>query len=319
MITIVVTILGLAGSVRSQALSIYQIQYSTDVDGTSPENGNIVDCLGGIVIHKSPATLRPRLTLYDPNYPDGWGGIIAKDTYSTGAFDDVNVGDWVAFTNMEVEDFKGTTFLQYKSENDPNFTIVSRNNPLPGPLPVTVDKIAAPIEGIDQWVVADHNAEKYEAMLVKVVDVNVKDIGYGKAYDNYILASNTDPNLICWASDYMNEDRDGIYHPYVEPGQKFCGVAGVIEQYAGEKEGIYYNYYQLLTTTTSDFTIEQPSDLNDDCGVDFADFALFAYHWLTDVKCTEPNWCGGADLTKNRSVDMFDLKEFSEHWLEGKY
>lgn len=248
---------------------------------------------------------------------------MVKDIYSTGVFDDVNVGDWVSFTNVEVEDYKGTTFLQYKSENDANFTIVSSNNPLPRPLVVTVDDIAAPIkiEDTNDWVVPDHNAEIYEGMLVKVVNVNVKDTGYGKAYDNYILESNLDPNSICWASDYMNEDKDGIYHPYVQAGQNFCSVAGIIEQYTGEKYGIYYDYYQLLTTGTESFTISQISDLDEDCDVDFLDFGLFAQHWLEDG-CAEPDWCGGADLTEdepNGVVNSLDLMVFSEHWLQGKY
>jgi len=277
-LSIVITMLNLSALVLAEEdpnLSIYEIQYTTNPNGDSNYVGEIVSCSGGIVIHKTSPPLRSRLTLYDPNYPDGWGGIMAKDLYSTGTFHDVNVGDWVSFTNMEVEDFKGTTFLQYKSDNDPNFTIVSRDNPLPKPLLVTAEEIAAPIEGIDQWIIADHNAERYEGMLVKVVDVNVIDTGYGKAYDNYILESNLDPNSNCWASDYMNEDKDGIYHPCVQVGQNFCGVAGIVEQYTDSKDGIYYDYYQLLTTSTESFAIDQTADLNYDCDVDFLDFSLF--------------------------------------------
>jgi len=303
-------------------LSIYEIQYTENPDGSSYYDQQDVNCTGGIVIHKSPSWVRPKLTLYDPNYPYGWGGIMAKDIEWTGAFDDVNVGDWVSFTNVLVEEFKGTTFLQYLIENDSNLAIVSRNNPLPKPLPVRVDEIAAPLEGIDSWLVTDHNAEKYEGMLIKVIDVNVKDIGCGKAYDNYILESNVDPNLTCWASDYMNIDKGGgpIYHPYVTISQNFCGVSGIIEQYAGVVEGIDYDYYQLLTTCTEDFTINQTADFDDDCDVDSLDFSSFAIHWFEEG-CTEPDWCGGADLTKdqpNGIVDIFDLLEFVQHWLEGK-
>jgi len=318
MTIIIVTILESVGSVHATALSIYQIQYTTDVNGTSPQHGNLVDCLGGIVTRKREGS-RPRLALQDPNYPDGWGAIQVKG-WDYGAFENVAIGDWVSLTNVEVEDFKGTTFLEYKSENDPNFALVSRNNPLPRPLVVTVDEIAVPVEGLDAWIIADHNAEKYEAMLLKVINVNVKDTGYGKAYDNYILQSNVDPNLACWASDYMNDDTDGIYHPYIEIDQSFCGVAGILEQYTAESDGIYYDYYQLLTTSTEDFTIYQTADLDDDCDVDFADFSLFAQHWL-EGECNELDWCGGADLTKdypNGIVDTFDLQKFAQSWLEGK-
>ena len=278
---IMVTALAPAGSAQADELSIYEIQYTADANGTSPQHGNIVDCLGGIVTHKPP-TGRPRLIIQDPNYPDGWGAIQVKDLYSTGVFIDVNIGDWISLTNVEVEDNKGTTFLQYIEDNNANFTIVSTNNPLPEPLVVTVDQIAAPVEGLDSWLVTDHNAEKYEAMLIKVINVNIKDTGYGKAYDNYILASNADPNFICWTSDYMNADKDKglIYHPNIEPGRNFCGVTGVLEQYTGEQDGISYDYYQLLTTSTEDFTIEQIADLDGDCDVDFLDFGIFTEHWL---------------------------------------
>jgi len=315
---VIVTILALAGSVQADALSIYEIQYTTDANGLSPQNGNVVDCLGGIVTHKPP-TGRPRLIIQDPNYPDGWGAIQVKDLYSTGVFVEVNVGDWLSFTNVMVEDNKGTTFLQYIEDNNAGFSIVSTNNPLPVPKVVPIDEIATSLEGLDAWVVADHNAEKYEAMLIKVIDVYVKDTGYGKAYDNYLLVSNVDPNFTCWASDYMNGDRVEIYHPYIEIGQNFCGVTGILEQYTGEKYGIHYDYYQLLTTSTEAFIIDQAADFDGDCDVDFADFSIFAEHWL-QTGCTEPDWCGGADLTKDQPdglVDTFDLSKFSQHWLEG--
>jgi len=266
-------------------LSIYEIQYTTDPNGTSPLHGNIIDCIGGIVTH-IPPTGRPRLVIQDPNYFDGWGAIQVKDLDSTGVFADVNVGDCVSLTNVEVEDNKGTTFLQYIEDNNAGFTIVSKNNPIPRPLTVTVEEITAPLEGFDSWIVPDHNAEKYESMLIKILNISVKDTGYGKAYDNYILQSSIDPNLTCWASDYMNSDKDKgqIYHPYTEIGQDFCSVTGVLEQYTTEKDGIYYDYYQLLTTYSADLKRYTPADLNGDCMVDFSDFAVFSQYWLWGVE-----------------------------------
>jgi len=282
MLMIMMTIaLAPTGSALADELSIYDIQFTADPNGASSQHGNIVDCLGGIVTHKPP-TGRPRLIIQDPNYPDGWGAIQVKDLFSAGVFTDVNVGDWISLANVEVEDNRGTIFLQYIGDNNAGFTIVSTNNPLPEPLVVTVDEISAPVEGLDSWLVSDYSAEKYEAMLIKVIDVSVQDVGYGKSYDNYILASNADPNFTCWVSDYMNADKDKglIYHPNIEPGRNFCGVTGILEQYAGEQEGIYYDYYQLLTTSTDDFTIEQIADLDGDCDVDFLDFKIFTEHWL---------------------------------------
>ncbi len=269
----------------AKPLSIYEIQYTTDPNGTSPLHGNIIDCIGGIITH-IPPTGRPRLVIQDPNYPDGWGAIQVKDLYSTGVFADVNVGDCVSLTNVEVEDNKGTTFLQYIEDNNAGFTIVSKNNPIPRPLTVTVEEITAPLEEFDSWIVPDHNAEKYESMLIKIINISVKDTGYGKAYDNYILQSNIYPNLTCWASDYMNSDKDKgqIYHPYTEIGQDFCSVTGVLEQYTTENDDIYYDYYQLLTTYTADLKRYTPADLNGDCMVDFSDFVVFSQYWLWGVE-----------------------------------
>ena len=64
-------------NVLAEPLSIFEIQYTTDVNGNSDLNGNIVDCLGGIVTHKRGGG-RPRLVVQDPNYPDGWSAIQVK-------------------------------------------------------------------------------------------------------------------------------------------------------------------------------------------------------------------------------------------------
>ena len=319
MVGLVGAVLGYVETAKAGELSIYEIQHTTDVNGMSPQHGNIVDCIGGIVTH-IPPTGRPRLVLQDPNCSNGWGAIQAKDLFSTGAFADVNVGDRVSFTNVLVEDSKGTTFLQYTKANDAGFTISSRDNPLPRPLTVAVDEIAAPIQGTDAWLVADHTAEKYEGMLIRVTNVKVADKEYGKAYDNYVLQSSDDPNLCCWVSDYMNDETVEKYHPYVEIGRHFCGVVGILEQYTAEKDGIYYDYYQLLTTDTTAFVIDQTADFDGDCDVDLVDFGVFARHWLQDG-CAEPDWCGGADLTRDDSpgiVEISDLSEYARHWLAGR-
>lgn len=277
---IIVAVLVTVECAQADALSIYEIQFTTVADGISPQNGNIVDCTGGIVTHIRPGG-RPRLVIQDPNYTAGWGAVQVKG-WTSDAFDNINIGDWISLTNVLVEENAGTTFLQYQAENDPNLIIISRNNKVPSPLVVSIDEISAPSETLDAWVISDKTAEKYESMLIKVVNVYISDTGYGKAFDNYLLTSNTDPNLTCWVSDYMNTDKEKglIYHPYIEIGHNFCGVAGILEQYTGDSEGIFYDYYQLLTTNTKAFTIEQIADLDGDCDVDFADFSIFVEHWL---------------------------------------
>jgi mRNA-degrading endonuclease toxin of MazEF toxin-antitoxin module len=256
MLTTIVTIIALStiSSLQAAELSIYDIQYTDDPNGESPQNGLIIDCSGGIVTHKSPSG-RPRLIIQDPAYPDGWGAIQVKDLFGTGVFDDVNVGDWISLTNVLVEEFKGSTFLQFMEENNAGFEVLSSYNPLPEPLVITANEIEAPVEDLDTWAVSDHGAEKYESMLVSVIGVSVTDLGYGKAYDNYVLVSDADPNKGCWVSDYMNADKEKglIYHPYVDVGQHFYSVTGILEQYMGDSDGIYYDYYQLLTRSSDDF------------------------------------------------------------------
>ncbi|MHC4800115.1 MAG: esterase/lipase family protein, partial [Planctomycetota bacterium] len=51
-------------------------------------------------------------------------------------------------------------------------------------------------------------------------------------------------------------------------------------------------------------------------GANFADYAVFADRWM-DQSCTHASWCNGADLNKSGEVDIFDLGNLAEHWLEG--
>jgi len=55
-------------------------------------------------------------------------------------------------------------------------------------------------------------------------------------------------------------------------------------------------------------------DLNHDNKVDFADFSVFALHWL-EVGCLEPSSCYGADIDLNSNVDFSDLRSLFENWL----
>jgi hypothetical protein len=109
----VTTCSGMAGA--EEVLSIRALQYTEYPAGDSPYAGQTVDCAGGIVIHKYNS-YRPRVILYDPTQPDGWGGIVVKDQIGTPElFNHVAVGDWVSFTNVEVEEYRGNTVLTYNS------------------------------------------------------------------------------------------------------------------------------------------------------------------------------------------------------------
>ncbi|MBU0639127.1 MAG: hypothetical protein KKB50_09710 [Planctomycetes bacterium] len=238
--------------VAGQAQTIYEIQANTSDGDASVYNYQVLDCVGGVCLAKFPS-FRPRLILADPAYPDGWGGIQVKDWTNGDLYDNVDVGDWVALDNMYVEEFRGTTFLQWQTAYNPQFTIVSENNPLPQPLPVEVSVIPAPIYDPqrDGWYVDGHDAEPYESMYIIIRDVTVTEMDLGKEPDNYNLQNEQGED--CWASDYMNGDKPGSadYHPLVFIGQEFCAVQGVFEQYTNHSTG--WDYYQLLTVSTAGF------------------------------------------------------------------
>jgi len=304
-------------------LSIYEIQYTEKEDGSSYYDGNTVDCLGGVVIHKYLDS-RHKLVLYDPNNWDGWGGISVKGDFDTNPmpFNDVNLGNWIYLDDVLVDESgkaRENTDLIFKSTS--SYSKISIGNSLPEPLVVDVNDIAVVYDRIQETCyVTDHRAEKYEAMYIQVRGVTIGDVNVGKAHDNYSLNKIDDPNIYCWAADYMNIDNpdDETPHPIVETGLQLCSVSGILEQYTNLYEG--WDYYQLLTTKQEDFQIERMADFDDNCDVDFLDFSTFAQHWVEDG-CTGPNWCGGADLIHdaNEIVDMFDLMEFLQYWLEGKY
>ncbi|MBN1974217.1 MAG: hypothetical protein JW787_11295 [Sedimentisphaerales bacterium] len=268
---------GFIGTANAEMLSIYKIQFTDEADGASPENGKIVDCLGGTVIHKISGS-RPRLVIQDVNENRGWNAIQVKGWVSD-AFDAVNIGDNMSFYNVLVEEYRGTTFLQYQGENNAYFQTISTGNTLPKPIMVSIKDINAPTDNIDSVIVNNHNAEKYESALIKVVNVYIEGTGYGKSYDNYLLTSNANPALTCWASDYMNSDNESIYHSYVETGKSFCSVSGILEQYTNKSGGINYDYYQLLTTNTESFSFQHVADLDGDGDVDFDDYDIFGKYW----------------------------------------
>jgi len=96
--------------VQAAELSVYDVQYTASASGDSDYKDQIIDCAGGIVIDKWVGG-STKLTIYDPANPNGWGGIISK-AYN-GEFAGVNVGDWVSFANVLVEERSGNTQLSF--------------------------------------------------------------------------------------------------------------------------------------------------------------------------------------------------------------
>jgi len=62
---------------------------------------------------------------------------------------------------------------------------------------------------------------------------------------------------------------------------------------------------------------EPTIDMNDDCIINFAEYAILAAHWLDS--CLEPNWCGGSDVDQSNGVDVQDLVYILEEWGNAHY
>lgn len=305
-------------------LTIPEIQYTESPDGDSPYNGQVVDCVGGVVVFKR-ASGRPRLVLQDPNALDGWGGIQVKG-WASDAFADVNLGDWVELEQVFVEESRGMTFLQYWDENpggsQPMLRVVTRGHSLPQPLHVDVNEIKAPeyLPLEDAWAVADHGAERFESMVLQVRDVVVVEQDLGKALDNYELQSfrePNDPNARCWGADYFNQDRQetDLYLPGIEVGRRFRAVAGVLEQYTNLGDG--YDYYQLLTLSEESVVGLCPADQDQDGDVDLWDYSLFAEQLLVPSLPSEGESSLVADLSCDGTVDSIDLDLFNAAWQDA--
>ena len=273
---------------QPQELSIHEIQSHTSDGDASIYNGQIVDCAGGIVVASLDRAV-PRLILQDPACPDGWGAIQVKDRFGANAFDGVEAGDWVSLTNVEVEEYRGTTFLQWDEDFDPSLTITSNGvPPLPPPIVVSVSDIPAPIATNGGWFVENHDAEPYESMRLIVRDVTVMEWGLGKAEDNYNLQNPQGAN--CWAADYLNAEKEhpwDLYHPFVAVDQHFCAVTGILEQYT--KSLTLFDYYQILTLNWGDLAI--CGDGDSDGGADLDDLPRFEECLIGPGCDEEPEGC----------------------------
>jgi len=110
--------------------------------------------------------------------------------------------------------------------------------------------------------------------------------------------------------------------PCVNAGSDLAGHLGLARYTTRTDEGPDKGTVDLghhFTTTTEpcsycNFFDRAPSGLPDGI-IDFKDFAIFASHWL-ETGCSDgDDWCRGADLTLDSSVDRYDLAFFVECWL----
>jgi DNA/RNA endonuclease YhcR with UshA esterase domain len=134
--------------------SIYDIQYTTDISGDSPENGNVVTTSGivtGVIAFGGDAD---RFFIQDGD--GAWNGIYVYENGYT-----VALGDSVDVTGTVTEYF-GLTEISSVT----NVTVVSSGNAQPTPVAIST---------------GDAAQEQYECVLVQVSDAlcSVADDGFG--------------------------------------------------------------------------------------------------------------------------------------------
>ncbi|MFH1111287.1 MAG: IPTL-CTERM sorting domain-containing protein [Planctomycetota bacterium] len=237
---------GLAIGVFSRAaygdeLTIYQIQSNTSNGDSSIYHTQTHNVTGGIVTHiwHRAGDSNERVYLQDPAHAT-WGAIVVKDSHLGELSNNVNVGDWVSFDNIYIEEFRGTTFLQYNKTLAPSvtFTVESTGNPVPAPTVLTAADLVVPV---------NHAAsEPYESMVVTLQNTIVGSKGLGKNSDNYELLQGDDT---AWGTDYMNVDAGAPYDPPIVTRRMLLSITGVVEQYTSLPT---WDYYQVNTRGAAD-------------------------------------------------------------------
>ncbi|OHB59119.1 MAG: hypothetical protein A2Y12_12885 [Planctomycetes bacterium GWF2_42_9] len=122
------------------------------------------------------------------------------------------------------------------------------------------------------------------------------------------------PDVILW-------ENEGIYgfDLYTDSHDVNAGDWFVIDYNATSVGDCIVNFYDHriswdLPVYYLCFSQVPTRDFNNDKIVNFQDFDIFLNHWL-ETNCTDPYWCGGADLDRNSVVDFQDLYAFCEFWL----
>lgn len=235
-VAIAVSLLMTAGAPGARALApaynIYELQHSgPELDWKSPHEGEIVQCVGGIVTHK----FQQRIVLQDPSLGREWAAIEVRGypVYPTG----IEIGDQVDFDSVYVDEFRGVTTLQYY--NASSHVVNSSGQELPSPVSLTVWDVRYPAH--------PENTERLAAMLVMVNErMTIGAMDLGAHQDNYELLGTLGETA--WGSDYANTEIDSTYH--VSGGQCFARITGIVQRYDNDAE---WDYYQLLPRMNADY------------------------------------------------------------------
>lgn len=191
-----------------------------------------------------------------------------------------------AFAFLGVE--PGQTFWYYASAPSPGFCSVTMS--------------AAEIQALCAWDPNDppHGADTPRRWLqVRLADVRGPQNGHCSMWQE------TGGLPVVYFSTYDGGiDEADVY--YIEAGLHSHN------RWAFTQPGLYAVDLQVSTLYGCDANLT--ADLNDDCFVDFDDYALLSRWWLRE-DAGDPNNCGRWRLSDPNSIDTEDLNEMTDQWL----
>lgn len=190
----------------AQAVSIRDIQYTTDPSGNSPLNGQVVTISGVVTGVVKVGTYANKLYYIQDGY-GAWNGIYCYDRNNT-----VSLGDSVSVTGTAVE-YNNLTEISPVS----SFQLLKSNCALPLPVVLPTDSFAtgSPV------------AEAYECVLVSTGKVRVTSTP--NSYNEWLIATNT---VACMVNDGIDLITNLGYTPVVN--DTLVTVIGILDYNYGD-------------------------------------------------------------------------------------
>ena len=237
-----------------------------------------------IVVDVNSGSLDPQVELHSPD-----GAIVSTDWGSSSA--EINAAE-VAVTGTHlivIRDHYGTYAGQY---------ILSFGRVKTPGTPTVATVLAEPdafVRGEDVTLRAEGISDA-NGTIVQV------EFWYDRLWDGYLEADGSDVLL----------------------GVDSNGVDGW--SWSGSTQGFVPSFFEVVFARAVDndglwsdeagaFVWVLPAgDVNGDLFTDALDLQDLASHWL-EAECTEPDWCGGADINHSGRVDLVDFTEFGWDWL----
>jgi len=117
---------------------------------------------------------------------------------------------------------------------------------------------------------------------------------------------------VIWGFDLYGSDLNAVAGDWFIIDYKAIGVGDPNVGFYEYSNSISWHEPNLLLIFHHDPT----RDFNRDEIVDISDYVTLASCWL-DENCSDPNWCGGTDISRDSWVDMVDFALFEKYWLWG--